>query len=67
MDKEWSEKNKKMQALIAKEKTFAEGIKVLLELRSSLFEQLASIVKTFPPAAFYQMPFGDGEKNHNAT
>lgn len=67
MDKEWSEKNKKMQALIAKEKSFAEGIKVLLELRSSLFEQIASIVKTFPPAAFYQMPFGPGDGNHNAT
>lgn len=67
MDKEWSEKNKKMQALLAKEKTFAEGIKVLLELRSSLFEQITSIAKTFPPAVFYQMPFGSGDGNHNAT
>ena len=67
MDKEWSEKNKKMQILIAKEATFDEGIKILLELRNDLFEQITSIVITFPPAAFYQMPFGDGEANHNAT
>ena len=35
MDKQWSENNKKMQTLIAKEATFSEGIKVLLELRNS--------------------------------
>ena len=40
MDKEWSEKNKKMQKLIAKEATFAEGIKLLIELRAELFEQI---------------------------
>ena len=67
MDKEWSEKNKKMQTLISKEATFSEGIKVLLELRNSLFEQITSIVKTFPSTAFYQMPFGSGDGNHNAT
>ena len=67
MNKEWSEKNKKMQMLITKESTFAEGIKLLLELRNDLFEQITSIIKTFPPIAFYQMPFGAGESNHNAT
>ena len=67
MDKDWSEKNKKMQTLISMEATFAEGIKLLLELRAELFEQITSIVKTFPPVAFYQMPFGVGEGNHNAT
>ncbi len=67
MDNEWSEKNKKMQTLIAKEATFAEGIKVLLELRAELFEQIISIVKTFPSVAFYQMPFGTGEGNHCTT
>ena len=64
MDKDWSDKNKKMQTLISKEATFAGGIKVLLELRTELFEQITSIVKTFPPEAFYQMPFGTGEGNH---
>ncbi len=64
MDKEWSEKNKRMQALISQSATFAEGIKVLLDLRAGLFEQITSIVKTFPPEAFYQMPFGAGAGNH---
>lgn len=67
MDKEWSEKNKKMQTLLAKNETFAEGIKLLLELRNSLFEQITSIVKTFPSVAFHQMPFGRGDGNHNST
>lgn len=67
MDNEWSEKNKKMQTLIAKEATFAEGIKVLLELRAELFEQITSIVKTFPLVAFYQMPFGTGKGNQCTT
>ena len=67
MNKSWSDKNKKMQTLISKEATFGEGIKVLLELRAELFEQITSIVKTFPPEAFYQLPFGDGEGNHHTT
>ena len=67
MDKEWSEKNKKMQTLIAKESTFAEGIKLLLELRAQIFEQITAIVNTFPPVAFYQLPFGGGEGNHCTT
>ena len=67
MDKEWSEKNKKMQALISKEATFDEGIKVLLELRAELFEQITSIVKTFPAEAFFQMPFGVGQGSHHTT
>ncbi|MBO4638196.1 MAG: DUF3795 domain-containing protein [Treponema sp.] len=67
MDKEWSEKNKKMQTQIAKENTFAEGIKMLLELRAQIFEQITAIVNTFPPVAFYQLPFGGGEGNHCTT
>ena len=67
MNKSWSDKNKKMQTLISKEATFDEGIKVLLELRAELFEQITSIVKTFPPEAFYQLPFGEGESNHQTT
>ena len=67
MDKEWSEKNKKMQTLLSKEASFDEGIKVLLELRGDLFEQITSIVNTFPPEAFYQLPFGEGDGNHQTT
>jgi hypothetical protein len=67
MDTEWSNKNKKMQTLISKEATFADGIKVLLDLRAELFEQITSIVKTFPSVAFYQMPFGVGKGAHHTT
>ena len=67
MNKAWSDKNKKMQTLISKEGTFDEGIAVLLELRAELFEQITSIVKTLPPEAFYQLPFGEGEGNHHTT
>ena len=67
MDKNWSDKNKQMQTLISKEATFSEGIKILLELRNDLFEQITSIVKTFPAVAFYQLPFGEGEGNHQTT
>ena len=67
MNKAWSDKNKKMQTLFSKEATFDEGIKVLLGLRAELFEQITSIVKTFPPEAFYQLPFGEGEGNHHTT
>ena len=56
-----------MQMLISKESTFAEGIKVLLELRAELFGQITSIVKTFPPVAFYQMPFGVGKGSQHTT
>lgn len=56
-----------MQTLISKEATFSEGIKVLLEMQNSLFAQITSIVNTFPPEAFYQLPFGQGDKNHNST
>ena len=67
MNNDWSDKNKKMQTLISKEATFDDGIKVLLELRVELFEQITSIVKTFPLEAFYQLPFGEGEGNHRTT
>ena len=66
MDTEWSNKNKKMKTLIAKEATFADGIKVLLELRAELFEQITSIVKTFPSGilsdAFW---YGEGDAAHD--
>ena len=67
MDKEWSEKNKKMQTQLSKSTTFVNGINILLELRVNMFAEISSIVKTFPTVAFYQMPFGSGSGNHNAT
>ncbi|MBO4899283.1 MAG: DUF3795 domain-containing protein [Lachnospiraceae bacterium] len=67
MNKEWSEKNKKMQSLISKEATFKEGIEVLLELRGELFSQIAYIVNTYPEEAFYLMPFAGADGYHSKT
>ena len=67
MNKEWSEKNKKMQSLLGKQATFREGIDVLTELRGDLFEQITSIVDTYPPEAFCQMPFPKAEGYHSKT
>ena len=67
MNKEWSEKNKKMQSLIGKEATFREGISALIELRDELFGQITSIVNTYPQEAFYQMPFAKAEGYHSKT
>ena len=67
MDKNWSEMNKEMQALLSKEATFRDGISKLLELRESLFEQVSQIVHTFPEEAFYRMPFAGAEGYHSKT
>ena len=67
MNKEWSEKNKKMQSLIGKAATFRKGIDILVELRENLFQQITSIVNTYPPEAFYQMPFAKAEGYHSKT
>lgn len=67
MNKDWSEKNKKMQTLIGKEATFREGIDVLMELRNDLFQEITSIVNTYPSEAFYQMPFPKAEGYHSKT
>ncbi|MBR5420890.1 MAG: phage head-tail adapter protein [Lachnospiraceae bacterium] len=67
MNKEWSEKNKRMQTLIGKEAGFAEGMDVLLDLRKDLFSQISSIVNTCPEDAFYRMPFAGAEGYHSKT
>ena len=67
MDKNWSEMNKEMQALMKKKATFMDGIEKLLALRKSLFEQITQIVNTFPEEAFYQMPFAGAEGYHSKT
>ena len=40
MDKNWSEMNKEMQALLSKDATFRDGVGKLLELRENLFKQV---------------------------
>ena len=67
MDKNWSDMNKEMQALLSKKASFTEGIGKLLELRKSLFEQITQIVTTFPEEAFDQMPFAGAEGYHSKT
>ncbi|MBO4697370.1 MAG: phage head-tail adapter protein [Lachnospiraceae bacterium] len=67
MNKDWSDKNKKMQTLIGKAATFREGIDTLLELRSDLFQQITSIVNTYPAEAFGQMPYAKAEGYHSKT
>ena len=67
MDKNWSEMNKEMQALLSKEATYRDGISELLELRENLFKQVTQIVYTFPKEAFYQMPFAGAAGYHSKT
>ena len=67
MDKNWSEMNREMQALIPKKATFRDGVDRLLELRESLFEQVAQIATTFPVEAFSQMPFAGAKGYHSKT
>ena len=61
MNKDWSEKNKKMQTMIGKEASFPEGIDTLISLRNELFSQVSSMVNTYPPEAFSRMPFAGAE------
>ena len=67
MDKDLSDKNKEFQKLITKEATFKDGIKVLLELRDSLFEQITQIVNGYPKDAFWIIPFAGAEGYHSKT
>ena len=47
MNKEWSDLNKLFQAQIKKEITFYDGIKTLLKLRNSLFDELIKLKGEF--------------------
>ena len=67
MDKGWAEKNKEIQTLLAKEATFDEAIKKLIEFRGELFQQITWIVESYPDEAFYQMPFAGAKGYHSKT
>lgn len=67
MNRDWSEMNSQMQALISKRATFRQGVEKLLELRGSLFEQITQIATTFPEEAFQQMPFPGAKGYHSKT
>ncbi len=67
MNRDWADKNKRMQALIGKEASFREGLDALFDLRNDLFGQISTIVNTFPAEAFYRMPFAGAEGYHSKT
>ena len=67
MNKDWSDKNKTIQKLLGKGTTYKEGIDLLIEFRSQLFEQITQIVNGFPREAFYQMPFAGADGYHSKT
>ena len=67
MDKNWSDMNREMQALISKRATFKDGVEKLLELRRSLFEMVTHIATTYPAEAFCQMPFAGAKGYHSKT
>ena len=67
MNKDWAEKNRRMQSLLGKEAGFREGINVLTELRENLFGQISSIVNTYPQEAFSLMPFAGADGYHSKT
>jgi len=67
MNKEWSEMNKKIQALLGKEATYKDGIELLIKLRNELFEQITQIVNGYPLQAFYQKPYANADGYHSKT
>ena len=67
MNTEWSDRNKTIQKLLGKAVTYKEGIDLLREFRSQLFEQITQIVNGYPREAFYQMPFEGADGYHSKT
>lgn len=67
MNKDWSQKNKKIQTLLGRESTYREGIQELIFIREELFEQIANIVNSYPKESFYQMPFPNANGYHCKT
>lgn len=67
MNKEWSELNKQMQALIAKPATFSEGIAALMTLRDELFAQALQYRRELSEADFSAMPYPRADGYHSKT
>lgn len=65
MNKEWSEKNKLMQAVL-KKNTFSEGIAELIELRSILMNEILSW-RSLPSDTFSAIPYINAEGYHSKT
>ena len=67
MNKEWSDLNKLFQTQIKKEITFYDGIKTLLRLRDSLFNELIKLKGELTIEEFSSMPFPNVNGYHSKT
>lgn len=66
MNKEWSDKNKQMQALL-KKSTFADGIKKLIELRNILFAEMTSWREELSREDYCKIPYMNADGYHSKT
>lgn len=66
MNKEWSEKNKRVQQLL-KKATFSEGITELLSLREELMNEILSLKKELKDEDFSAIPFINAKGYHSKT
>jgi len=67
MYKDFSALNKLLQDNLKKRTTFSDGIKILLQLRNNLMEEIDLIFKTTSPEDFFALPFPKSKGNTNAT
>ena len=67
MNKSWAELNKKMQLQLKKEATFADGIKMLFELRKELMQVADGFFRDLSSDEFCAIPFLNAEGYHSKT
>ena len=67
MNKEWSERNKTIQAQIKKKDTYREGINTLFELRNELMQVLLSFRSDLKREDFNAIPFVNANGYHCKT
>ena len=67
MNKEWSEANKAMQALLKRRDTYPAGLDALFALRASVMETLLSFRDELTNADFAAIPFLNADGYHSKT
>lgn len=67
MNKEWSEMNKTVQALLKRRETYPEALSTLFALRDQLMQVLADFEKELCREDFNAMPFMNANGYHNKT
>jgi len=67
MNKEWAEKNKRIQTLLTKEESFNDAIRELLELRKELFECISTIIEELPRESLSLTPFINQDGYHSKS